>query len=154
MADTRNLTGFKELAENLKKLGPKLAKNGLRSATSAGAAIIRNDARARAPVDTGELKKDIQIKRERDTQGGELFRALYSVYTRSGKRSRLSGKARNVDKDSFYWKFQEFGTAKQAAQPYMRPAFEANKDAAIDRIGEKLDEHIQKHARELAGGGS
>lgn len=152
MADSRNLVGFDKLAKDLKKLGPRLAKNGLRGATSAGAAIIRNDARARAPVDTGELKKDIQMKRERDTQGGELIRANYSVYTRSGKKSRLSGKARNVDKDSFYWKFQEFGTAKMAAQPYMRPAFEANKDAAIDRIGEKLDEHIQKHARDLAGG--
>lgn len=152
MADSRNLTGFKELAENLKKLGPRLAKNGLRAATSAGAVLIRNDARNRAPVDTGEMKKDIQVKREREVRGGDLVTASYSVYTRGGKRSRLAGKARDIDKDSFYWKFVEFGTAKMPAQPFMRPAFEANKEAAVAAIGEKLDERIQKHAADLARG--
>lgn len=147
-----NLTGFKEMAEKLKQLGPRLGKNGLRAATSAAAAVIRNEARNLAPVDTGEMKKDIQFKREREVRGGELFTASYSVYTRGGKKSRLSGKARNVDKDSFYWKFVEFGTAKMQAQPFMRPAFEAKKEEAVTRLGEKLDERIQKHAADLARG--
>ncbi|KQQ89925.1 hypothetical protein ASF77_23390 [Massilia sp. Leaf139] len=147
-----NVEGFKELAENLKKLGPRLAKNGLRAATSAGAALIRNEARNLAPVDTGEMKRDIQIKREREVRGGELVTASYSVYTRGGKKSRLSGKARNVDKDSFYWKFVEFGTAKMPAQPFMRPAFDAKKVAAVEAIGEKLDERIQAHAADLGRG--
>lgn len=152
MADTKNLTGFKELAASLKALGPRLGKNGLRAATSAGAAVIRNEARNLAPVDTGEMKKDIQIKREREVRGGELVTARYSVYTRGGKRSRLAGKARNIHKDSFYWKFIEFGTAKMGAQPFMVPAFETKKETAVDAIGEKLDERIQKHAADLARG--
>lgn len=152
MANQMNVEGFRELAESLKKLGPRLAKNGLRAATSAGAVLIRNEARNLAPVDTGEMKKDIQIKREREVRGGELITASYSVFTRGGKKSRLSGRARDIDKDSFYWKFQEFGTAKMAAQPFMRPAFEAKKEEAVTAIGEKLDERIQKHAADLARG--
>lgn len=141
--------GFAELAERLKQLGPRVAKNALRRAVSSGAAVVRNDARSRAPVDTGEMKKDIQIKREKDERGS--FMAKYAVFVRSGKKSRMSGRARDVQKDSFYWKFLEYGTSKMPAQPFMRPAFEARKEEALKVIGEKLDEGIQKAARELAG---
>lgn len=142
------LSGFKELAAALREMGPKVARNGLRSAVAAGAAVVRNEARNLAPVRTGEMKKDIQQKRERDTKGE--FAAKYSVFVRSGKKSRLSGKKRNIDKDSFYWRFLELGTSKMPAQPFMRPAFESKKEEALAVIGEKLDERIQKAAQELA----
>lgn len=148
MAETQNLTGFKELAEKLKQLPTKVAKNGLRRAVSSGAAIVRNDARKRAPVDTGEMKRDIMMKREKDKQGGGTTGATYSVFVRSGKKSRLAGKKRNVERDSYYWKFVEFGTAKAPAQPFMRPAFEANKNEAVAAIGKALNEAIQTAARE------
>lgn len=143
------LTGFRELAAALKQLGPRVAKNTLRRAVSSGAVLVRNDARQKAPVDTGEMRKDIQVKREKDQQNGTLS-AKYSVFVRTGKKSRLSGASRNVNKDSFYWKFVEFGTSKMGAQPFMRPAFETKKEEALKLIGEKLDEGIQKAARELA----
>ncbi len=148
MADDQNLTGFKEFADALRKLGPRVAKNNLRRAVSAGAALVRNEARATAPVDTGELKKDIQMKREKDQRDGPLA-AKFSVFVRSGKKSRLSGAARDVDKDSFYWKFVEFGTSKMAAQPFLEPAFQGKKEDAVKIIGETLDAGIQKAAREL-----
>jgi HK97 gp10 family phage protein len=149
MAETQNLTGFKELAAALRELPQRVAKNGLRSAVGAGAAVIRKEARVRAPKKTGEMAKDIQIKRERDTQGGDLFIARYSVFVLSGKKSRLKGKKRNVQRDSFYWKFVELGTSKMAARPFMRPAYEAKKEEAVKTIGEKLDQRIQAAAREL-----
>lgn len=149
MADLMNLTGFKELANALRELGPRVAKNTLRRSVAAGATIIRKEAMDRAPVDTGEMRKDIQVKRERDTKGE--MSAKYSVFVRAGKKSRLSGRARNVQKDSYYWKFVELGTSKMAARPFMRPAFESRKEDAVKAIGEKLDEGIQKAARELAG---
>ena len=149
MADTKNLIGFAEMAKRLRDLGPKVGRKHLRAATSKGAAVIKKKARELAPVDTGEMRKDIQQKREK-TAGDHI--ASFSVYTRSGKRSRLSGKARNVDKDSFYWKFQEFGTAKMPAQPFMRPAFESEKENAVDEIGAELDKRIQKEAADAARG--
>ena len=152
MADpvTVQLEGFKEMAERLKQLAPKVAKNALRRAVAAGAAVVRNEARTRAPVDTGEMKKDIQQKREKDQRGGD-FAATYSVFVRSGKKSRLSGRARDVEKDSFYWRFIELGTSKYTATPFLAPAFDATKEDALKAIGEKLDEGIQKAAQELAG---
>jgi HK97 gp10 family phage protein len=149
MADTPNLTGFKELAAALRELPQRVAKNGLRAAVGAGAAVIRKEARLRAPKDSGEMTKDIQIKRERGAAGGDTFVARYSVFVLSGKKSRLKGKKRNIQRDSYYWKFVEFGTSKMAAQPFLRPSFETQKEEAVKAIGEKLDQRIQAAAAEL-----
>ncbi len=146
--DLMKLSGFKELASALRELGPRVARNTLRRAVSAGAARVRDTAKVYAPVDTGEMRRDIMIKRERDTKGE--MSAKYSVFVRSGKKSRLSGKGRNVDKDSWYWRLVEFGTSKMAAQPFMRPAFESEKEDAVKDIGKALDEGIQKAAKELS----
>ena len=144
MAETRvHVAGLRELQEKLRNLAPNLARNGLRAAVSAGAALIRNDARQRAPKRTGEMARDIQIKRERESTD---FHALYSVFVRSGKKSRLAGKGRNVDRDSYYWRFVEFGTAKMAARPFMRPAFEAKKEEAVLAIRDKLAARIAEEA--------
>ena len=144
-----NTAGFKELANRLRALGPRVAKNKLRRAVGAGATVIKKEAKVLAAVDTGEMKKDIQVKRERDQQG-DLLSVTYSVFVRTGKKSRASGRSRNVDKDSWYWRQQEFGNSKMAAQPFMRPAFESKKEDAVRVIAEKLDEGIQTAARELA----
>lgn len=149
MADGLKLAGFKELADALRELGPRVARNALRRAVAAAATEIRNEARSRAPKDTGEMAKDIMVKRERDTKGG--MSAKYSVFVLTGKKSRMKGKRRDVSRDSFYWRFVEFGTSKMAAKPFLRPAFESRKEEAVKVIGEKLDEGIQKAARELAG---
>ena len=149
MADARNLTGFRELADALKQLPQRVARKHLRGSTAKGATVVRNKARELAPKDTGEMVKDIQIKRER-TEGDHV--ASHSVFVRSGKKSRLAGRARDVEKDSYYWMFQEFGTAKAPAQPFLRPAFEATKDEAVEAIGAELDKRIQNEAADLARG--
>lgn len=145
--DSMRLTGFKELAEQLKELGPRVARNSLRRAASAGATIIKDEARNLAPVDTDEMRRDIMVKRERENRDGGLM-ASYSVFVRSGKKSRLAGKRRNVQRDSYYWRFVEFGTSKMAAQPFLVPAFDMRKEDAIAAIGKSLREGIEKAARE------
>lgn len=146
MAEFKNVSGFKEFAAALKQLPQNVGRKHLRGSVAKGATIIRNEARVLAPQDTGEMAKDIQVKRER-TAGSHIAR--YSVYVRVGKKSRLAGRKRNVDRDSFYWIFQELGTAKAPAQPFMRPAYESKKEAAVDAIGVELGERIQKEATEL-----
>jgi HK97 gp10 family phage protein len=148
VGDSKNLTGFKEFAAALKEMPKRVARKHLRGSVAKGATLIRTEARNLAPVDTGEMRKDIQVKRERSPDNV----ASYSVFVRSGKKSRLAGRARNVDKDSFYWRFLEFGTVKVAAQPFMRPAFEGKKEQAVDAIGEELDKRIQNEAADLARG--
>lgn len=139
MAEFRHISGMAELAKTLGGLAANVQRNALRKAVSSGAAIIRNEARAIAPVDTGEMRRDVQMKRER-TADSQI--ATYAVYVRSGKKSRLAGKARGVERDSFYWRFVEFGTSKMAARPFMRPAFEAKKNEAAEMIRDTLRQRI------------
>ena len=148
MAELQRIAGLSDLAAALRELPLRIGRNVLRRAVSSAAAVIRDEARQRAPVLTGEMKRDIQIKRERVRTD---VIALYSVFVRAGKKSRLAGKGRNVDKDSYYWRFVEFGTSKMAAHPFMRPAFETKKMAAVEAIKASLTEGIPREVQKLPG---
>ena len=64
MADVEIL-GLKELERRLKALPKEVAgKNLLGRALRKSANIIRDDARANAPVDTGILRDSIKVRRE------------------------------------------------------------------------------------------
>ena len=148
MADTRHVAGLSDLSRAMKELPLNIARNLLRRGASAGAAQIRDAARDKAPVLTGEMKRDIQIKRERTESD---YIARYSVFVRAGKKSRLSGRGRNVEKDSYYWRFVEFGTSKMAAQPFMRPAFETTKEKAVETAKQIWTEGIPLEVAKLPG---
>jgi len=159
MADSiMQLTGFKELAVALRELPERVARNGLRAAVNAGSTVIKKEVISKAPEDTGALKDNIYQKQVRE-QSGPMRQTFY-VGVRKGvakyantAANRRAGKAGKVYKDAgttFYWRFLEFGTSKLAAHPFVRPAFESKKEDAVIAIGEKLDERIQKHARDLA----
>lgn len=140
---TINITGLADLEKRLAEFPDKLAKNVLRGAVRAGAVVIQKEARQRAPKDTGEMARDILVKSPRQTDRGLI---TYHVYVRTGKKSRLAGKKRNINRDSFYWRFVEFGTVKMAAQPFMRPAFDIKKESAANAIRDYLSARIDKEA--------
>lgn len=109
MADVQ-LRGMAELRRSLKKLEPRIQKNILRGATRAVAKEIRDDARANAPVDTGNLRKNIMHRSRRGRRG--ISRA--SVWIREeGKRAVMKGGKVSIDyltgRNAFYWRFVEYG---------------------------------------------
>lgn len=158
MAETIQLTGFKELAAALRELPERVARNGLRASVNAGATVIKTAAIAKAPKDTGALQANMYQKQIRE-QSGPMEQTFY-VGVRKGvakyaknaanKRSGKAGKAYKDDGTTFYWKFLEFGTSKMTPRPFLRPAFDNEKENAVKAIGEKLDAVIQKHAKDLA----
>jgi HK97 gp10 family phage protein len=78
-------------------------------------------------VQPGNLAKGIATKRLKRGAG----KAEYEVRWKAKRKG-----------DPFYGLFQEFGTSKQPAQPFMRPAFEATKDQALAAMQARLKRRI------------
>lgn len=154
--------GLKELADALRALPKELAsKNGgpLAVALRKAANVIKNEAKARAPVATGLLKKNIIVRRDRKLPPdvNEMFelrvKAVKKKYANNkrNRRMRRDGNAYDVDGSAFYWRFLEFGTKKMRARPFMRPAFEAKKEAALQTFTTELAKAIDKANHKVIG---
>ena len=136
---TVRVDGLKELADKLRGMGPDLSRNALRAGVRAAAKLVKDDAAERVPVDTGTLKRALYMKQIREKSSA--WQQTFYVAVRRGKAQRKRAL------DAYYWRFVEFGTAKMAARPFLRPAFEANKRQAVDVIAERLKARIESHGR-------
>lgn len=83
-------------------------------------------------ADYGHLKDNIRLRRDKARKEGHIVH-LVTV-----------GRA-------FWGRFLEYGTIKMAARPWMRPAFEANKEAVADIQREELDRLIKRTAKKIPG---
>jgi len=135
---TVNITGLKELQQALNQLPLEIQKRPLRSAVSAGAKVIVDEAKRLAPQgETGNLRKALYRYRSRSqsSRGQETFlvgvRKGKKNYVDSAKNRRLNrvGKKYTVEGEAYYWRFIEFGTSKMPARPFLRPAFESKKES-------------------------
>jgi HK97 gp10 family phage protein len=107
--------GLRELKASLNALPQNIATNVLRGAVNAGARVIRDEAKIKAPVETGTLKRAIYTKFIRELS--DPWRAVYFVGVRQGKRyANLKTKGgKDKSMDAYYAKFVEYGH-------YSRPA--------------------------------
>ncbi len=157
--ELEHVKGLRELSDALRQLPDRIARNALRQSVAAGAAVIRKDAQSRAPVASkplpaatpppGTLKRSILIRHAKELSS--LVSQTYVVGVRHGKKYRGQGKKGNLSQDAYYWRWVEFGTVKMRAQPFLRPAFEANKQLAVQVIAEYLAKRIPQEAANLPG---
>ena len=157
MVDFQHVQGLRELQAALKELPDRIARNVLRGSVSAGAAVIRKEATNRAPVSAGPkrqgqpppgtLKRSVYQKQIRKLSS--LVRQTFIVSVRKGKKYRNQGKKGNLSQDAWYARFVEFGTAKMAARPFLRPAFEARKGEAVAAIKDYLARRIPLEVAKL-----
>ncbi|MDP9991967.1 HK97 gp10 family phage protein [Variovorax boronicumulans] len=138
---TVKVEGLRELGERMKSLSEDVNNRIARAATAAGAVVIRNAAQAKVPVDTGNLKKNIIVKRLPKGESAGLT-SEHIVTVRKGK---LTKKQKSTGlKDAYYGQFIEFGTVKAPARPFLRPAFDQNKEKAVDAIKSRIDARLKK----------
>jgi HK97 gp10 family phage protein len=203
---TTKIEGLQEIERALKRVREEFdakAKTGgiVIRGLMAGAKLIRDDAKARAPLSdpSGMVKarlEALQNKQLRKAVGKMSYRQLlrfqkaeqrrlaraqrvskkqlalikqnivsYPVkadeptvvvrvsnkgYDRgyNSFRARLNGKSsirfRNPGYSPGYWWWVEFGTSRFRARPFMRPAFEAQKMAALAAFGDTVRAEIKK----------
>ncbi len=97
------VAGATEVIEGLKRLPAALAGDTLEQAATAGASLLCEVIQQRAPERSGQLKRDIRVA----TLEKSSLHAVAGI---------------GVTKKGFYWRFQELGTRKQPARPFIRPA--------------------------------
>ncbi|MFJ3316119.1 HK97 gp10 family phage protein [Herbaspirillum huttiense] len=155
---TMQVDGFEDVIRMLEYLPEKVGSDALRSAANAGASIIKSEVIARAPRKRGILADNIYQKHI-----DEISSATSQTYHVSWRKTGKSDVP-------FYGVWVEYGhwyippkpdgiTWKRhreqakpifvAAHPFLRPGYEAKKDAALTAMREKLKERV---AEALKGG--
>lgn len=143
---------FKHLLELDKGEGAKAARAALR----AGAKAIADDAKVRVPRDEGDLMRAIRVATTKDEKGVPV--------------AGIRIKAARGQKQPFWWRFVEYGTGPRfrrrrrqgkvvkklgaptgtmPARPFIRPAYEAKKNEAVQKVRMVLARHIQKRLKKL-----
>lgn len=126
---TAEVEGMDELIAKLGRMAAKATGPQLVASLRAGALLIQTSAAVKAPVDTGTLRRSIHTNVEHISDGAV---ARIGVPNHSDK-----------GEDMGYAIYQEFGTSRMAAHPYLRPAFEQQKGAAVREIARALEHMVE-----------
>ena len=166
--------GLSELMNALKAYPQNLRRKACEPALKEITRRIRNDARAHAPKDTGELEKHIVavpktkglskhevaraviVRKSRKISAKSAFKSFVKVGKNGnlvfkgklkGKNVRKTGGGKRVRVSAYYAHMVEYGTKKMSARPFLRPAskaVEARANEIFERYIEKVNEQINK----------
>lgn len=156
MNDVR-IRGLAELQAALDSLPAKIEQNIMRGALRAGAVVLRDEAKAGVPKQSGDLRDSIRVS----------VRA---------KRGTVTSRVIAGNKDAFYAHMVEMGTAAHIIKgpstlggrvlsniehpgarknPFLRPALDNNATAAIERAREYIRDRLSlKHGIDVPGPGN
>lgn len=127
------LTGLNELVKRLRELPLEMRAKTLRGAVSTAAEIVRAEAILRAPVYTGSVQKGHPPP---GTLKKEIFKARYPEECNDTREVWQVNVKRRYG--AYYAHMVEYGTVKMPPQPFMRPAWDAKRQAALDAMGTYL----------------
>lgn len=136
---TYRVQGMDALRAAFLEFPKELATKALNQALAKGAAPIRDAAKQLAPKDTGRLAGSIVTIRDQKPQINGMDARYVVMVKWKGKDAAA------------YWRFNEFGTSKMPPRPFMRPAFESQKGAALQLIFQSLSDAVPKIAAQVRG---
>lgn len=145
---TLDFSGLNDLAKDLTLLSRAENNKVLRDATRAGAEAVKTEVIARAPVNTGKLKRNVVVITQKGRRQGEMSSGVHirGVNPQTGN-SDTTMKTSNA-KNAFYWRFVEMGTSKMPPCPFVRPAYDAREEEAVKiaiaRANRAIDEVLAK----------
>ena len=139
MVQIVKVEGFKELARALEELPKATARNVLTRVLLSAAKPTHEAAQAKAPRLTGRLQTSVVV-------GKQLTRRQKADARKEGPQFAEV----HVGTASGHGIPQEFGTAFHPAQPFMRPAWDANQGRALEIIKTELGGAIEKAAARRA----
>lgn len=158
MAQFARLEGLDQTVAALRALPSQFAsRNGgpMRRALFKATKPMRDNAQARAPMDTGTLSMAIFMYRDRNPKASTGANERYIIGVRSKRQRKASKVGRKLGRvgtnfghiDAWYWHFKEFGTEKMEKRPFLRPAFESHKGVAVTIFARELGREVEGAVR-------
>ena len=132
--------GLKETRALLRKLPDRAQKKVMGGAVRSGATVFKKEVKKNAPVGDepspiskkfGPLKDNIRVVRLK--RGIPKTSSSYRVDTGKSPQG--------------FWR--EFGTSRQPAQPWFRPAVDGGWQSAVNKIKERLGAGVAREAAKL-----
>lgn len=109
---TIRIEGTARLRRQLDRLDGAMRRELLQRMVTQGGELVARVAGMKAPIDEGVLSESVIVEM--------IESSAYHATAGIGPH-----------KDAFYGKFQEFGTQKHGAQPFLRPAYDEQKRPAV-----------------------
>ncbi|KQS86943.1 HK97 gp10 family phage protein [Rhizobium sp. Leaf383] len=139
---TVKIVGLKELDQALGQLPKATGKAVLRKVLMEAGEPVAQAARANAPRLTLNLVETTDV-------GTKLTRRQASLHKSQSKDARAFSEVFVGTSDPAGMQ-DEFGNEHQAAEPWLRPAWDGKKDATLDQISNALWGEIERAAKRLA----
>lgn len=140
--------GLSELGQAMSELSLDIAKKIAFAGALAGAGVIKKAVAQKAHVaEKAYLVRQKKGDKSFTVQPGNIARNVVTKRIKSPLTAEYAVVVRGKRKDGFAGRAArliEFGTVSMSPQPFMRPAFEANKEAAANAVKERLIKRIAK----------
>ena len=148
MKTTLQIDGLSDLGKAMSGLTRDIAKKVAFAGVLAGAGVIKKAAKQNAHV--AQKAYEVRLKagdKPQTIQPGNIGKKLATKRIKGTLTAQYAVFVKNKYKDGFAGRaarLMEFGTVNQPAKPFMRPAFEANKEKAAYAIKDRLAKRIEK----------
>jgi HK97 gp10 family phage protein len=156
MANEVHVRGLSELQKFLDELPQKVEQNILRSALSAGARVVRDQAKANAPVKTGTLRAGLKVSSRISkgvvtasvkAKGKHGYLAPWLEYGTSAHK--IAGKKGGwLSFGGIFAKSVEHPGI--SPRPFLRPALEARAQDALVAVGEAIKKRLTREGLNTA----
>ncbi len=148
------VSGLRELDRALAELPKATGKNVLRRVGRKALKPMIEDARAKVPVASGKLRDSLQVATKLSKRQQSMHRKMFrddkaSVEVFAGAAALPHAHLVEFGTGPRYTKDGRY-TGQMPPQPFMRPAWDANKGRILDDIAKDLGDEITKAAKRLA----
>jgi len=164
------IAGLKEIQDKLKTLEPKIAKKVVHQALKKAAEPILHAARSKAPVDTGLLVSSLKTKASTsnrkgtmtvrvqtskgDYKGEDFYASFIEFGHHRGKRKTRKSlglpektpKELNPAVKAFVNAINKNARPWVPPQPFMRPAYDENKEQALQILTREIIAGVEREA--------
>jgi HK97 gp10 family phage protein len=140
---TCKVEGGAKIADDLRAIGPKIARKLFRKALRAVGDVWTEEAKGSVPVDSGDLRDSIQPVIKVRRRGNE-YKGTVDVGPTRDTKSKAQHKS-GSESPAVYGMFVEFGLKQKKYKftPFMRPTFDGKEERIIQLFAQNLKEDLE-----------